>query len=71
MKVVTYEAVVEGGIVKLPRTVTLPEHAKVYVIVPGNEDLPPSRIHTPHLVRPEQAGDFVMEIVEGEDAAVR
>jgi len=28
-------------------------------------------IHTPHLVRPEDAADFAMEIVEGEDAAVR
>ena len=71
MKVVTYEAVVEGGEVKLPETVQLPEHAKVYVVVPGIEDLRPSMIHTPHLLRPEQAADFAMEIVEGEDAAVR
>lgn len=71
MKVVTYEAVVEGGEVKLPRAVKLPEHARVYVVVPGSEVLPPSMIHTPHLLRPEQAADFAMEIVEGEDAAVR
>lgn len=71
MKVLTYEAVVERGQVKLPETVKLPEHAKVYVVVPGVEDLPPSMIHTPHLLRPEQAPDFAMEIVEGEDAAVR
>jgi hypothetical protein len=71
MKVLTYEAVVEGGAVKLPETVKLPEHARVYVVVPGVEELPPSRIHTPHLLRPEQAPDFAMEIVEGEDAAVR
>jgi hypothetical protein len=71
MKVITYEAVVEGGEVKLPETVKLPEHAKVYVVVPGIEDLPPSMIRTPHLARPEEAADFAMEIVEGEDAAVR
>lgn len=71
MKVVTYEAVVDGGEVKLPETVKLPEHAKVYVVVPGVEELPPSTIHTPHLLRPEQAADFAMEIVEGEDAVVR
>jgi hypothetical protein len=71
MKVITYEAVVEGGEVKLPRTVKLPEHAKVYVVVPGIEDRPPSMIRTPHLLRPEQAADFAMEIVEGEDATVR
>ena len=71
MKVITYEAVVEGGEVKLPGTVKLPEHAKVYVVVPGIDDRPPSMVHTPHLLRPEQAADFAMEIVEGEDAAVR
>lgn len=71
MKVVTYEAVVDRGEVKLPETVKLPEHAKVYVVVPGVEELPSFTIHTPHLLRPEQAADFAMEIVEGEDAAVR
>jgi hypothetical protein len=71
MKVLTYEATVERGEVKLPETVKLPEHAKVYVVVPDVEDLPPSMIRTPHLLRPEQAADFAMEIVEGEDAIVR
>jgi hypothetical protein len=71
MKVLTYEAIVERGEIKLPETVKLPEHAKVYVVVPGVEDLPPSMIRTPHLLRPEEAADFAMEIVEGEDAGVR
>jgi len=71
MKVRTYEAIVEQGEIKLPEAVKLPEHAKVYIVVPGVEDLPPSMIHTPHLLRPEQAADFAMDIVEGEDAAVR
>ena len=70
MMVLTYEAVVEGGEVKLPETVKLPEHAKVYVVVPGVEDLPPFMIHTPRLLRPKRT-DFAMEIMEGEDAAVR
>lgn len=65
------EAVVDGGEVRLPETVKLPEHAKVYVVVPGVEEMPPFTIHTPHLLRPEHAADFTMEIVEGEDAAVR
>lgn len=71
MKVLTYEAIVERGEVKLPETVKLPEHARVYVVVPGVEDLPPSRIQTPRLLRPEQASDFAMEILEGDDAAIR
>ena len=71
MKVVTYEAVVDGGEVRLLETVKLPEHAKVYVVVPGVEELPSFTIHTPHLLWPKQAADFAMEIVEGEDASVR
>jgi hypothetical protein len=71
MKVLTYEAIVEHGEVKLPETVRLPENAKVYVVVPGVEDLPSSRIQTPRLLRPEQVSDFAMETLEGEDATVR
>ncbi|MEA2327291.1 MAG: hypothetical protein QOE68_2250 [Thermoanaerobaculia bacterium] len=71
MKVLTYEAIVERGEVKLPETVTLPEHAKVYVVVPGDEYLPASRIQTPRLLRYEQVSDFEMELVEGENATVR
>jgi hypothetical protein len=59
------------GAVKLAETVRLPEQAKVYVVVPGVEDLPPSRIQTPRLLQPEQVSDFAMEILEGEDATVR
>jgi hypothetical protein len=70
MKVLTYEAIVDHGEVKLPDTVRLPEHAKVYVVVPGVEDQPLSRIQTPRLLRAEQASDFAMEILEGEDAAL-
>jgi hypothetical protein len=71
MKVLAYEAIVERGEVKLTETVRLPEQAKVYVVVPGVEDLPPSRIQTPRLLQPEQVSDFAMEILEGEDATVR
>jgi hypothetical protein len=71
MKVLTYEAIVERGRVKLPESVRLPEHAKVYVVVPGAEELPAFRIQTPRLLRPEQVSDFAMEILEGEDATVQ
>jgi hypothetical protein len=71
MKVLTYEGIVERGEVKLPEAVRLPEHAKVYVVVPGAEDLPPSRIQTPRLLRPEQVSDFAMEILESEDATLQ
>jgi hypothetical protein len=71
MKVLTYEGIVERGEVKLPETVRLPEHAKVYVVVPGAEDLPSYRIRTPRLLRAEQVSDFAMEILESEDATVQ
>jgi hypothetical protein len=71
MNVLTYEAIVERGEVKLPETVRLPEHAKVYVVVPGVENLPPSRIETPRVLRPEHVSDFAMEILECEEAPVR
>jgi len=35
MKVISYEGVVENGCVHLPAGVSLPERAKVYVVVPG------------------------------------
>ena len=67
MKVVTYEGVVENGQVRLPAAVTLPEKAKVYVVVPGVFDMEVQRvpkIPSPRLVHPEQAADFVKEVVE-------
>ncbi len=40
MKIVTYEATVENGQIRLLETVHLPEHTKVFVVVPGVEVLP-------------------------------
>jgi hypothetical protein len=34
MKTTTYEATVENGQIKLPETVHLPDHTKVFVVVP-------------------------------------
>ncbi|HUT90862.1 MAG TPA: hypothetical protein VMY37_15260 [Thermoguttaceae bacterium] len=67
MKVATYEGVVENGQVRLPAGVTLPEKAKVYVVIPGVFDMevqPVVKIASPRLVHPEQAADFVKEVVE-------
>jgi hypothetical protein len=67
MKVTTYEGVVENGQVRLPAGVTLPEKAKVYVVIPGVFDMEVQRvpkIASPRLVHPEQAADFVKEVVE-------
>jgi hypothetical protein len=48
LKIETYEAVVEKCQVKLAATVQLPEHAKVYVVVPG--DTEPSDIEHFHAI---------------------
>lgn len=38
MKTTTYEATVENGQIKLPDAVHLPEHTKVFVVVPLTEE---------------------------------
>lgn len=68
----TYEAIVERGVIRLVDDVRLPEHTKVYVLVPEGSEKPGYRIGSPRLVHPEQATDFVKEVVEEEfDASIR
>jgi hypothetical protein len=69
MKVVTYEATVENGQIKLSEPAHLPEHARVYVVVAGVEEVPKFFMRSPRLARPEQARDFVKEIMEDEPNA--
>ncbi|MBL8188866.1 MAG: hypothetical protein JNK38_12710 [Acidobacteria bacterium] len=66
MNVMTYEAVVENGQVKLPYNAQLPEKARVYVVVPEMEVRQTIRLVSPHLAHPEQATYFEKEVVEGE-----
>jgi predicted DNA-binding antitoxin AbrB/MazE fold protein len=35
MKVTSFEATVENGVIKLPEHVQLPEKTRVYVVIPG------------------------------------
>ena len=71
MSVVTLEAIVENGQIRLPNNVRLPDQTKVYVVVPGVEVEQVVRIASPRLARREQAADFVLEIVEANpDASV-
>jgi len=68
----TYEAIYESGALRLPPDVRLPEHTKVYVVVPEGYEEPRHRIGSPHLVHPHQAADFVKEVVEEDfDASIR
>jgi hypothetical protein len=63
MSVTTLEGIVENGQIRLLGTVRLPERARVYVVVPGLEARPESRVVSPRLARPEQAVDFTLEVV--------
>ena len=63
MNVVTYEGVVQNGQVRLPPEAKLPENAKVYVVFPGLVDQRVVRVFSPRLVHPEQAADFVKEVI--------
>lgn len=72
MKTIAYEATVENGQIKLPERVHLPEHTKVYVVVPGIEAMPTCYVGSPRLVHPNEAVDFVKEVIEGtQDAGLR
>jgi hypothetical protein len=72
MKVTTYEGVVENGKVRLPAGVTLPEKAKVYIVVPAAVEIeapPLAQIYSPRLADPADAVHFKMEVTEeGTDA---
>lgn len=69
MKVVTYEATVENGQIKLSEPAQLPEHARVYIVVTGAEEMPRFFIRSPRLAHPEQAQDFAKEIIEDKSNA--
>ena len=60
----TLEGVVENGRVRLMGTVTLPEHAKVYVVVPDVGAASQPHIHSPRLAHRRQAADFSKKIIE-------
>jgi hypothetical protein len=64
MKTTTYEATVENGQIKLSGAVRLPEHTRVFVVVPGVDVLPSTKIMSPRLAHPEESSAFLKEVVE-------
>lgn len=69
MSVTTFEATVENGQIKLLNAPRLPERIRVYVVVPNIELQPQVSIGSPRLAHPEQAVDFVKEVIEESDDA--
>jgi hypothetical protein len=64
MSIATFQAVVEQGQIRLRDNVRLPEQATVYVIVPTFQVEQAVNILSPRLVHPEEAADFVLEVME-------
>jgi hypothetical protein len=64
MAVLTLEGIVENGQIRLYDHVTLPEHTKVYVIIPDVEIAAQAHVYSPRLAHPEQAADFAKQIIE-------
>lgn len=64
MGVRTFEGIVEQGQIRLPASVRLPEKAKVYVVIPDVEVQTVAYIGSPRLVHPEQAADFIKQVIE-------
>lgn len=64
MNISAIEGIVENGQIRLLGGVALPEHAKVYVVVPATDATPPARIQSPHLVNPCQIADFAKQVFE-------
>lgn len=72
MSVATYEATIENGQIKLDDSVRLPEHARVYVLVPGADEVSRFHVGSPRLAQPEHAADFTKEVAEEpQDAGLR
>lgn len=64
MAILTIEGIVENGRIRLRDRVVLPEHAKVYVVIPDTETPLLARVYSPRLVHPEQAADFTKQVIE-------
>ena len=64
MGVLTIEATVDNGQIKLPSDVHLPEQAKVYVVVPDMKVDPTAHLFSPRLKNPNQASEYEMQVIE-------
>ena len=63
MATLTVDGFVENGRIRLRDTVTLPEHTKVYVVIPDVDAVPIARPCSPRLRNPEQVRDFAKQVI--------
>jgi hypothetical protein len=65
MSVTTMEGVVENGQIRIIGGGQLPEHAKVYIVVPDAFSHPQTHyLGSPRLVHQKQALDFIKVVIE-------
>lgn len=64
MNISPIEGIVENGQIRLLGSIQLPENTKVYVVVSDHESKPRARIYSPRLAHPEQADDFIKQVIE-------
>jgi len=64
MGIMALEGVVKQGRIWLKPNVRLPEKTRVYVLAPDIQIEREVRVFSPHLVHPEQAADFELEVIE-------
>ena len=64
MGVLTIEGIVDNGQIKLTSDIQLPEHTKVYIVVPDIKIEQTAHLFSPRLKHPEQVSEFKMEVVE-------
>ena len=63
MSVTAIEGVVKNGQIQLKGNIRLPENARVYIVIP--EFMPKvAHVFSPRLAHPEQAKDFIKEVIE-------
>lgn len=64
MSATPIEGIVENGRIRVLGDVMLPENAHVYIILSTPQTMPLKRILSPRLAHPEQASDFVKQVLE-------
>ena len=69
MAVTTYIGVVEQGRIQLCDNVSLPENAKVYVVVPEGVSTPTAQILSPRLADPAQASQLTKQVIKADSNA--
>lgn len=67
MSLMTLEGVVKDGQIRLKSEIDLPENAKVYVIFPEIQSSGTLYYRGGHLVHPEQAKEFILEMIDLSD----